>query len=316
MVLIEPRTLVFYGFDGVNDKILRVWVSNDWGQTWQGPYEYTSHVTGAPYNFATWWYSYVGTAFQGKLHVITVMSPANYENGILFDYVFDRSNNSFTEMYVHGVVVQDTTGAYTVGIPQARTPGVGVTPDGRWLVAMFMDYDTLGRKDPYFMTFDGNHWYGTAVDDPSAFAVPVFAVADTFDEGRGDFCPTVYDDGDYLHLYFVCSSHSNNYANVYFATNTLINPAVSESSTRPALALSVRPTVVTDNMNVEFALSKASNVEVSVYNVNGRKVATLFTGTLNAGSHRMTFPASFGRGIYFVNLTVDGKSTSRKVVVK
>ncbi|MEO0246490.1 MAG: T9SS type A sorting domain-containing protein, partial [candidate division WOR-3 bacterium] len=229
------------------------------------------------------------------------------ENGILYDYIYDPATDEITEEFVVGYVYFDTTGnAWRVGIPQARTPSVGVTQDGSKLVAMFMNYDESGSyKDPYFMVYDGNSWSDYA---------PVFAVADTFDEGRGDFCPTVYDDGEYLNLFFVCSSGSVSYANIYYAGAQVLIPSVNE--TRPISTLSVKPTLVTRNFNIEFAVSKLAEVEVSLYNTAGQKVADLYKGMLNAGSHRLTFDANFGKGIYFVTVTVDGKSTSRKILVK
>jgi hypothetical protein len=308
LILVEPNTLVFYSFDGDIVDTIIFWKSTDWGATWAGPYKLESSAV--QYAFASWWYSYASVAYQGKVHVLAVLSPSGLENGILYDYIFDPADNSISEVFVHGTVEQDTSGAYTTGVPQARTPSVGVTQDGSKLVAMFMDYEIVndsltGNKDPYFKVFDGNSW------SPAA---PVFGVADTFDEGRGDFCPTVYDDGNNLNLYFVCSSRSVSYVNIYYAGSQVVIPSVNE--TRPVFSFNVKPTVVTGNMNLEFALPRTSNVNVTVYNAAGRKVRDLFTGTLNAGNHRMSFDANFGKGIYFVTVTVDGKSTTRKILVK
>ncbi|MEO0273015.1 MAG: T9SS type A sorting domain-containing protein [candidate division WOR-3 bacterium] len=305
LIFVEPNTLVFFSFDGDIIDTIIFWKSTDWGQTWSGPFKLESSAV--QYGFASWWYSYVGVAYQGKVHVLAVLSPSGIENGILYDYIYDPATDEITEEFVVGYVYFDTTSnAWRVGIPQARTPSVGVTQDGSKLVAMFMNYDESGSyKDPYFMVYDGNSWSDYA---------PVFAVADTFDEGRGDFCPTVYDDGEYLNLFFVCSSGSVSYANIYYAGAQVLIPSVNEA--RPFSTLNVKPTLVTRNFNIEFAVSKLAEVEVSVYNTAGQKVANLYRGTLNAGSHRLTFDANFGKGIYFVTVTVDGKSTSRKILVK
>ncbi len=302
-MLLVGDNLVFYSFDGDIIDTIIFWKSTDWGQTWTGPYKLESSAV--QYEFASWWYSYAGAVYQGKAHVLAVMSPSGVENGILYDYIFDPADNSITEQFVVGEI-DSSSGAYDVGVPQARTPSAGVTQDGSKLVAMFMNYDaSLTNKDPYFMVYDGTTWSDYA---------PVFAVQDTFDEGRGDFCPTVYDDGENLNLYFVCSSGSINYVNIYYATSQVVIPSVNE--TRPTFSLNVRPTIVTGNMNLEFALPKTANVDVTVYNAAGQKVKSLFTGTLNAGTHRMAYDTNFGKGIYFVTVTVDGKSTSRKILVK
>lgn len=304
LILVEPNTLVFYSFDyDIIDTVI-FWKSTDWGASWTGPFKLESSAY-VNYGFASWWYSYVGAVYQGKVHVLTVMSPAGYENGALYDYIFDPSDDSIEEQFVVGNIVLDTTGTYNVDVPQARTPSVAVTQDGNYLVTMFMNYSSdWTTTDPYFMVYDGTSW--------SPYA-PVFSIQDEFDEGRGDFSSTVYNDGGNFNFYFVCSSGDNNYQTVYYANSQ----AVSVNETRPAsLALNVMPTIVTSGVNLEFALPKTANVDISVFNVSGQKVANLYTGTLNAGTHRMAYDANFGKGIYFVTLTVDGNSTSRKILVK
>jgi len=56
---------------------------------------------------------------------------------------------------------------------------------------------------------------------------------------------------------------------------------------------------------VSFALPKQSDVDLSVYDLAGRKVASLFNGVLPAGSHSREWNgAGAGAGVYFVRLRV------------
>lgn len=56
--------------------------------------------------------------------------------------------------------------------------------------------------------------------------------------------------------------------------------------------------------NIVFGLPKPSNVDLSVYNSLGQKVATLVSGPMPAGYHKATWNASdFASGVYFYKLT-------------
>jgi hypothetical protein len=59
---------------------------------------------------------------------------------------------------------------------------------------------------------------------------------------------------------------------------------------------------------------------VSVFDVAGRKVATLHDGTLRAGTHALEWEAgretgALAPGLYFVRATAGEGTTTRKVVV-
>jgi parallel beta-helix repeat protein len=59
---------------------------------------------------------------------------------------------------------------------------------------------------------------------------------------------------------------------------------------------------------ISVSLPQPADLNVSVFNVNGQHVATLASGTHNAGSHSMTFDASnLASGLFFVRATVPTK---------
>lgn len=82
-----------------------------------------------------------------------------------------------------------------------------------------------------------------------------------------------------------------------------------------------RPSVTSDLTRLSFALPSAASVRVCVYDVSGRLVRTLANGTLELGSHELTWDTRDDRaqqvssGVYFVYLQADRTSSSRKVVV-
>ncbi len=57
-------------------------------------------------------------------------------------------------------------------------------------------------------------------------------------------------------------------------------------------------------------------VNVSVYNIMGKKVSTLYNDNMSAGNHTITWDASnMASGIYFINATGDYKSVIQKVML-
>jgi len=67
---------------------------------------------------------------------------------------------------------------------------------------------------------------------------------------------------------------------------------------------------------INFSLPQGSNVRLSVYNILGQKVATLFDGYKNAGSYKLTFDASkLSSGVYIYALRANGNYISKKMVL-
>jgi hypothetical protein len=72
---------------------------------------------------------------------------------------------------------------------------------------------------------------------------------------------------------------------------------------------------------VEFALPKQTRVTVAVYDMMGRKVATLVNGPRRAGTHRVRWNGesdggqSLASGVYLMRLRADGQSQTRRVTI-
>jgi len=68
--------------------------------------------------------------------------------------------------------------------------------------------------------------------------------------------------------------------------------------------------------SINFALSKASEVKLSVYNISGQIVAELVNGTKQAGLHTVDFDGSkLNSGVYYYTLEADGLSITKKMVL-
>lgn len=68
-----------------------------------------------------------------------------------------------------------------------------------------------------------------------------------------------------------------------------------------------------NNIIAQFTLNAATQVEMTVYNVNGMLVASE-KQMLNAGANQMILNANIANGVYFVKLNIDGETSTTKLV--
>ncbi len=81
--------------------------------------------------------------------------------------------------------------------------------------------------------------------------------------------------------------------------------------------LPVRPNPVSEDALIRFVLSKTSAVKLDMYDVAGRRVATLADRAFGQGSHVIPFDARhLGSGVYFTVLDVDGAKDVKSMVVR
>jgi len=64
-----------------------------------------------------------------------------------------------------------------------------------------------------------------------------------------------------------------------------------------------------------FGLGSRSQVELSIFDVAGRRVSTLVHGKLDAGWHTATWERRASSGVYFARMTVNGQSFTRRWVM-
>jgi len=70
------------------------------------------------------------------------------------------------------------------------------------------------------------------------------------------------------------------------------------------------------NTVISFQLPVNSHVTLKVFDVNGREVATLVDGHLEAGNHDVTFaPRAPTTGLYFYKITAGKFSQTHKAVL-
>jgi|GEM_PF-661522 len=92
---------------------------------------------------------------------------------------------------------------------------------------------------------------------------------------------------------------------------------VSVSSKNLSVALEdPYPNPASEMVNIELSLANDSTASVVVYDLSGRRVATLVDGQLSAGRHNLTWDSSLAAsGVYLVQMQAEGETLNRRVVI-
>jgi FG-GAP repeat/FlgD Ig-like domain/FG-GAP-like repeat len=106
--------------------------------------------------------------------------------------------------------------------------------------------------------------------------------------------------------------------NASSAAAVAVGPALDPS--RLELA-SPEPNPSRGETQLTFALPRRSTIDLAIYDLAGRRVATLAQGEAEAGTHVATWDGSGSRerrvedGVYFAELVVEGRRLSKKIVL-
>ena len=91
----------------------------------------------------------------------------------------------------------------------------------------------------------------------------------------------------------------------------------SDSDIAATLAdMRIYPSPFSTVTNVRVNLVSNEMVSLSVYNLLGEQVTTLFNGSLNAGEHTFTLDGfNLNAGVYFVTLKDGNHSLTKKIIL-
>jgi hypothetical protein len=82
------------------------------------------------------------------------------------------------------------------------------------------------------------------------------------------------------------------------------------------LSLSVYPSPASGSFTVDYTLPQDGRVKISLYDLSGRRVATVFDGETTAGRHELACDASMlPPGVYLVHFDTHAGSLTRRVVI-
>lgn len=91
---------------------------------------------------------------------------------------------------------------------------------------------------------------------------------------------------------------------------------LDEESDIPVSLQTVYPNPVNSNLTVSFSLAKMTRISLSLYDLVGRPVTTIFSGNLPEGEHMLTTSVeSLIEGIYICQIVTDRGTSTQKVNV-
>ncbi|HEY3293988.1 MAG TPA: T9SS type A sorting domain-containing protein [bacterium] len=110
----------------------------------------------------------------------------------------------------------------------------------------------------------------------------------------------------------------DNLTQIDFEMGLIANGAIVHHGTLPtAISLSQNyPNPFNPTTEIQFALPSVQKVKLSVFDMLGREIAVLASGTMSAGSHTAQFDgAGLPSGIYFYRLTAGSFSMTQKMLL-
>jgi hypothetical protein len=101
------------------------------------------------------------------------------------------------------------------------------------------------------------------------------------------------------------------------ATCTVLTTGVTEDvPVVGSVIASVQPNPASDNVGVEFSITRPGQTTVDLYDITGRSIARFDAGVIAAGTHRTTFDvSSLPPGTYTLTVKGPAESTSISVMV-
>jgi hypothetical protein len=113
---------------------------------------------------------------------------------------------------------------------------------------------------------------------------------------------------------------STNGDKVSTVTTITLTPASSagiDEHSSASVGLNVFPNPATDNVRLTYTLFERSNVTLKLMNINGETVAELLNETQHEGQQSVDarLPMGLAKGMYTVNLIINGKQTMKKLMV-
>ncbi len=115
--------------------------------------------------------------------------------------------------------------------------------------------------------------------------------------------------------YLVCASFIDSLQCIATSCDTVPFFLGVNDQQQVQVGLNTSPNPFTNEAQFNISLSQASDAEVLVYDLQGREVAEIYKGELNAGLHKMTWtPENLSAGIYMVQIKTGGQVITRKIV--
>ena len=102
----------------------------------------------------------------------------------------------------------------------------------------------------------------------------------------------------------------------WYAVDDYVEANYSSVNETAVHDFSISPNPATDNLSVSFFLKDPANVELSVYNAVGERIATVIPVSFLHGQQTVNYNVSaLPPGLYFARLAIDNKSYTGKIIM-
>jgi hypothetical protein len=234
-----------------------------------------------------------------------------------------------------GTAVVSNSGPKTVTILGTRFASLGLPPDTTLAgYAPIPSFELQGfrvrntsndaHRYQYLVTTEGLAVF-TPGQDPMALSgmTSVVAPGDSFAPPPALLdIPPVGESSNLRVIYRVSPAENRAMSKCDTTTITLLAPtAVEEEHPRELALFQNYPNPFNPTTTIVFALPEKQSVDLTIYNVEGKRVATLVEGVLGEGYRRVVWNGRNDRGnpvasgVYFYRLTTGTKTLTRKMVL-
>lgn len=136
--------------------------------------------------------------------------------------------------------------------------------------------------------------------------------------GRNDVANNISVDvsGNIIVSGFIAGTSSlNDFGVIKFSQLTNLNQNTNQTASEFYLAQNY-PNPFNPTTLIEFSTMKTSEINLTIYDINGRVIQTIVNKTLNPGQYRYEFNATgLSGGIYFYKLKTDDQEVTKKLIL-
>jgi PKD repeat protein len=119
-------------------------------------------------------------------------------------------------------------------------------------------------------------------------------------------------------LYYMFRFTSDGGNNIYIDDININGVMTGIDELANSIDFNIYPNPIDENTVIAFNLLEKQDITIKVMDVLGREITTVFDGNLNEGEHHYAIGqnSDLSAGIYFVKVTANGRSFSKKMIVK
>ena len=152
------------------------------------------------------------------------------------------------------------------------------------------------------------HWTGLTSHNSASTSVPIGAATWNCAVGSSTFDYTVTVAGTYN---YKCTPHN------FTGTFTASDPSLGINTISEEVFFTIYPNPIKNSFCLQYVLPLNSDLEISAYDLTGKKAETFFTGKKSAGTYKETFvKEKLVSGIYLLNIRIANKNHIQKIIIQ